>query len=1208
MGRNKTIFVFSLVFLFAIPGVAGANVLIDGLEEENLDRTLQNDSINFQATYLDKNVSYRDALIPEQFQDDVVKWNLKSKTDNGTVSEVQVQYELGKSTGYSSLNGYKFDSKITFEGDGAEFKTKGGAINVSASSHYEHLIMNYTWDGGTSENIYSAEEPVLFPFEYTNTRTTENLQIVGQGLNNEHEPEKEITFVVAYDQEYNFSELRTDKSYTVLNNPENWFNEAQNRVETNNLNSDLIIENSSDKKIKAFNMTLTADSIEEVETVIETGNENYVDGINTYVLGSIGGTTTYNATSGGGLLINEGFEDGDYTNKYLWEEVDGTFDIKEVNTNQPHTGSYALQLGHNSGSSEWARMRYQGTTTDVKDSFKLSMYIDEVSNGNQDRVRTQIYNGGSSITYFTLADNNLCDGTADDGDVSWKVTNQAGTEEYCYSFNPDQQYYTFELKNIDRNAGTSDIYVNGNLEVSDATTGIETNPIDTIYAYSRYDETIAYFDDFYIGNPNNAPVFEEENTEPTDWKINSGIDLGFNASDPDGDSIELWGQMLKNGTIAKDWTQLNTGTSYDYELTDFYTPTETNNYTLKVKANDTNGAYNISETTQEIDNSPPVFDGGIQAYRSFQVGGGSSYCSRNDVNYSTGTTPLTYDIDVENPDKNHTLYVGRIRNSNSMDAVINTNTVGTLTSTTGTGCNSDNWVVDKIELDSSSLSSSNPQEISLQPSGSTDNYVRMVALAETETGETTLYRDGWDYITDVDVYDPEDAGLHTVEVTGEGFDILKYGSYPGKNYRIFEDTVPATGSKTLEFNASDVDGLTNQETKNLEIDYQNPEISNPFDVDLERIINPDQAQETFNVSVNASDPEGYLNSPTCSNNGTQETVTNITTDTDLFKCATSVSSGGNYSLELSVTDTVGHKNSSTADLLVSKVSNSDSVGSPGNSITIGNSSENTESVAPVKFEITHDLTSKGLANDTAVIEEDVETTGVLNVTRSGNETLDTWNSTTRHLNYSFMTGNDPNNTEVSRTEKIDVWASGIKYYWQNDANTADKRYYRLNTNITYNYSLTSDVTFQLPKQYDPLDKHVELYSCSDPSTSDRYSCSGDWIKKKDTGKSTDGDDQHDATTFETSFSDKLFYTTIESGAEEEESSSSTSTASTSPSGTPSQRVGSPSALEDFLGTPLFYAFGVPINVFLLVIMIISVALIAGSDATGKDIRDGVLGK
>jgi hypothetical protein len=48
-------------------------------------------------------------------EDDLKKWVVKSKSSNGSLTELQLQYEFDQNTSYTALDGVKFDSKVKFE-------------------------------------------------------------------------------------------------------------------------------------------------------------------------------------------------------------------------------------------------------------------------------------------------------------------------------------------------------------------------------------------------------------------------------------------------------------------------------------------------------------------------------------------------------------------------------------------------------------------------------------------------------------------------------------------------------------------------------------------------------------------------------------------------------------------------------------------------------------------------------------------------------------------------------------------------------------------------------------------------------------------------------------------------------------------------------------------------------------------------------------
>ncbi|MEF8880810.1 MAG: hypothetical protein V5A72_03200, partial [Candidatus Nanohaloarchaea archaeon] len=60
---SKYLILFSAFFL-AIGSVSAQNVQVDGLEFEEVQPNFNDENINFQTSYLDKNITYAELLVP----------------------------------------------------------------------------------------------------------------------------------------------------------------------------------------------------------------------------------------------------------------------------------------------------------------------------------------------------------------------------------------------------------------------------------------------------------------------------------------------------------------------------------------------------------------------------------------------------------------------------------------------------------------------------------------------------------------------------------------------------------------------------------------------------------------------------------------------------------------------------------------------------------------------------------------------------------------------------------------------------------------------------------------------------------------------------------------------------------------------------------------------------------------------------------------
>jgi hypothetical protein len=174
-----------LVLLLGLFGSAGAaaDFVVDGLEEEGINRTFTADGMRFTTDYMNQTIPFKNATYPDELHDDLTKWSY-STTIKENSSQLDFQSEWKSSvTGVlgsviDALAGRKVNEKINVKKGETKSTLYNGsldddsgdlAVNVTATAHYEHLVLTYEVYysngtlAGTYENVYSDAEPARIP-------------------------------------------------------------------------------------------------------------------------------------------------------------------------------------------------------------------------------------------------------------------------------------------------------------------------------------------------------------------------------------------------------------------------------------------------------------------------------------------------------------------------------------------------------------------------------------------------------------------------------------------------------------------------------------------------------------------------------------------------------------------------------------------------------------------------------------------------------------------------------------------------------------------------------------------------------------------------------------------------------------------------------------------------------------------------------------
>lgn len=550
--------------------------------------------------------------------------------------------------------------------------------------------------------------------------------------------------------------------------------------------------------------------------------------------------------------------------------------------------------------------------------------------------------------------------------------------------------------------------------------------------------------------------------------------------------------------------------------------------------------------SEEPLNQPPNFND-VRFYRSFKSEGNLSYCGSDKAFYSSGTNSISASINVKDISQDYYLIVRHIKNSNTLSYYVNDNLVGSSSSAAGTACNNNFWITEKFLVPAGNLTA-NPQTITIVPSGTDNNYVDYIALIPTQN--TTLFGKSFDIVTILNVTD--DSGLDKVNNTVKAL--------VGNNSELFYDFWNSgTTDQTLFkiYYANDTSGLSSKSNSSLIIDTTAPSITEILADNI--IINFNESSDSLTFKANITDVR--LDKVLCFVDDESLAPTN---SSDEYSCTKTFTTNGSYVLNFTANDTVENTNSITKVINVSKVvltrqqvlnESKNFFEIPFNSSAVLHP-ENTA----YNYSAWFGYNFSAYVNTSFEFSEDfywlIEVSSPRGNITDGNYSA-WWDGQTFYWNDSF-------NETKTKSYFLEVSSENISTYWQNDAVKMQKRFFRINTYLSYNDTLKVKLRLYLPQSYDPYNYHSELWECDVPSTAERYSCSGSWYKiAEGSGSNTE------YLEYTTTLSDKLLFVDVEVGPQIQQSGSGGGLAVVQNEiSQPSQQQGLPD-LGRILLTPLF---------------------------------------
>lgn len=516
--------------------------------------------------------------------------------------------------------------------------------------------------------------------------------------------------------------------------------------------------------------------------------------------------------------------------------------------------------------------------------------------------------------------------------------------------------------------------------------------------------------------------------------------------------------------------------------------------------------------------SPPSISINSATYhRSFKEQGTNSYCGSNTVWYTTGSNTITAEIEIKNSSADHYLVVRHIKNSNSLTVKVNGNTIDTISSSTGSGCNGNTWSVERYEI-SSALLDDLSVTVLIEPSGSDDNYVDYIGL--TYQSSSSLFGKSWDVLGFINVTDILYNAVHAVNNS-----VTNLLNSTSNLFLDFITSNSGSGTQSITYQANTTAGNNATESFNFTVDATSPSFSAINGTNVSIHFNESSVSSIFATTLTETNPFSVV----CIVNGTELSTSN---SSDLYFCTKSFSSAGLYEINFVGNDSVENSGGVTQFVNVSRTNMTSSISglASGNMFSIP--FENNATKQPENTGYNHssrfDLNfSVDVATSWQLNEEFnylIEVNNVTNVSVYNSSSGDVWSLYNSSLQKIYF--NDTFNQSGSYNFTGNLTAGNVSTWWQNDATDPHKRYFRISTGFDYNTTLYSYITFYLPMSYDPSNYHSELWVCDSPSTSERFGCSGSWSKVAEgSGIITE------YVNYTTTLSERLFFVDVFSSAQ-----------------------------------------------------------------------------
>jgi hypothetical protein len=420
-----------LVLLLGLFGSAGAaaDFVVDGLEEEGINRTFTADGMRFTTDYMNQTLPFKNATYPDDLHDDLTKWSY-STTIKENSSQLDFQSEWNSSvTGVlgsvidalagrkvnETIDVKKGETKSTLYNGSLDDDSGDLAVNLTATAHYEHLVLTYEVYysngtlAGTYENVYSDAEPARIPVggtvEQVNT-THVKQNLTRDGLYEDSATEQ---LVVGHEDGTKIVAVNAPTDVNVTAGCGATYSEdVKPALDAAAMPNSSYIDNTSRYQFACYNVTYPADSKDTVtvtskqpEPQTQQGNSfgaidneyNYYS----YLVGSVASFKinssnewtdgTFNNTierSGNlGLGVNyDNWEDGDITNSPAWTDGTGSGDTASIQSTTVKDGSNALKISIDGDSSGHAEIQVDKLdNTSIYDPHEFSTWVRSDTSG-----------------------------------------------------------------------------------------------------------------------------------------------------------------------------------------------------------------------------------------------------------------------------------------------------------------------------------------------------------------------------------------------------------------------------------------------------------------------------------------------------------------------------------------------------------------------------------------------------------------------------------------------------------------------------------------------------------------------------------------------------------------------------------------------------------------------------------------------------------
>lgn len=338
----------ALLFLgFLVPSAASQSLEVEGLEMGDVDTSFRDQGIRFTTEYIDQSLSYGEVLVPDELRSSLTEVRTPGQprsTQDGILvfqppgqsgESLNLAYQYSGDVPVEELQGWTYGSEKgnsgQLRGERVDLNPENGSSSVLSTSledngvtwdidirsHYEHLIVEYqvlqnasrtvnetvngtnvtttenvskvVWE---SQDVYSGEEPELTPISAradANTLAENPSQSLSIEYDNRYDDRKNITFIAAIPENSTLKDFRTSAEKAVKADA-SFYPEVRSRIIENNLSDRFLLDDSTQYRFQAYNLTVPKDS--NVSASVKASINGNRSNLYGYILGSTGVTLT----------------------------------------------------------------------------------------------------------------------------------------------------------------------------------------------------------------------------------------------------------------------------------------------------------------------------------------------------------------------------------------------------------------------------------------------------------------------------------------------------------------------------------------------------------------------------------------------------------------------------------------------------------------------------------------------------------------------------------------------------------------------------------------------------------------------------------------------------------------------------------------------------------------------------------------------------